>query len=92
MNAVQKYLIERALDAAREAAGALIATNQLSPVLVAQSLEELTGAVERLEESTESNVPCDLEYTGFVTERQFSSNGVAAATTTPIFVKPSLKV
>lgn len=90
MNGIQKYLIDAALDAAREAAGSLIATSKLSPVLVAQSLEELAEAIKLLDETTESKIPCNLEYAGCKTIRQSSSNRIASATT-PIFVKPRLK-
>lgn len=90
MNGIQKYLIETALIAAREAAGALIATSELSPVLVAQSLEELTQVVNDCVGSTESKVSCDWEYEGRSPQWPDSSSRTALAAA-PIFVQPTDK-
>lgn len=85
MNGIQKYLIETALDAAREAAGILIATSKLSPVLVARCLEEFTQAIKNLDASTVSEVPCNIEYRGRKATKQ---QPLIGASVTPIFFQP----
>lgn len=59
MNAIQEYLLETALQAAREAAGRLIADPDFDPVQVAQSLGELDQAVRNMAETTASQIPCN---------------------------------
>jgi len=89
MNGIQKYLIETALDAAHEAAGMLISTSKLSPVLVAQSLEEFKQAIKDMDEKIVSKVPCNFEYRGRkVTKQQSSAGGLVI----PIFFQPSDKI
>ncbi len=85
MNGIQKYLIELALEAAREAAGGLIANGKLNPVHVAQSLEEFKQAVLDMDGRIASKVPCNLEYRG----RQASR--VTGALGEPRFFQPPEK-
>lgn len=89
MNAIQKYLIAMALDAANEAAGKLVASNRLDPVMVALSLKEFVQAIKSLDESVISSVPCTLEYKGYQAVRPQTLSNAAIE---PVFVQPPDKI
>lgn len=89
MNGIQKYLIAVALNAARDAAGKLVADDEHNPVLVAQSLEELVQEIKNLDAHTTSKVTCPLEYKGYeMTENQ--SSGIIVFK--PLFFSPSEEI
>ena len=89
MNGIQKYLIAVALNAARDAAGKLVADDEHNPVLVAQSLEELVQEIKNLDAHTTSKVTCHLEYKGYeMTENQ--SSGIIVFK--PLFFSPSEEI
>ncbi len=88
MNGIQEYLVQVGLDAMREAAGRLVATSELSAVLVAQSLEELLQELAHARASATLKTPCNLEYKGWQTAKQRPSTGLLIE---PIFVQKSVK-
>lgn len=85
MNGIQKYLIEVALHAARDAAGKYIADGSQHPVLVAQSLEELVQEIKNLDAHTESEISCPLKYKGYEMTKDPSSGMVSFR---PLFAQP----
>lgn len=89
MNGIQKHFVTSALDAAREAAAILIATSKLSPVLVAESLEEFIQAIQDLDDSFVSKIPCNVEYRG---RKANKSQSLIGPSSTPIFFQPSDKI
>lgn len=89
MNAIQKYLIEMALNAMHEAGGRILAANRLDPVMVALSLKELSQAIKNLDESVISSVPCPIEYKGCQAIRHQALTNAAVE---PVFVQPPEKV
>lgn len=84
MNNIQVYLLESAIHAMHERVGGLIANDglalfskQLNPVLIAESLEELTNLIKTAAEKHESSIATDCEYLRGI----FRSNFMAGART-----------